>query len=166
MSTLRPNVRVDDPDTSHAAAEGDEARWTQHRELLLVAYYRALRAGKDGLTDLEAGEAAGLAEHYHHKRCGELRVPTRAPQGWAAEAGAPLIAATGQTRKSHLTGRARMVSAITERGIEYLREHDLLPEDASALRRIIEQAITACENGALRHEVLAILRQSTREDRP
>jgi hypothetical protein len=158
MSTLRPNVRTEDPEGSQLAAEGDEARWTQHRELLLIAWYRAHRAGKDGLTDLEAGEAAGLAEHYHHKRAGELRQPERAPRTWAAEAGAPLIAWTGVMRKSHLTGRSRGVSAITERGIEYLREHDLLPEDAAELRKTIEAAITACERGALRHEVLDILR--------
>lgn len=63
------NVRLFDPDTSHAAAEDNAPRAPRHRDLAL----KTLRDWPGGLTDFELADLTGLAQTSVGKRRGELR---------------------------------------------------------------------------------------------
>jgi hypothetical protein len=112
-----PNVRNEDPQTSHEAA--DEAPCREAiRIRLLRCYARAMRdftfLADAGLTDEEAMETAefDLADDGHRRRCSDLR-----------QAGliAPIIV-NGEpfVRRSARTNKNRMVCAITRTGIDLL----------------------------------------------
>ena len=64
----RPAARTSDPTTSQRAAESVRLRAGSQRSRLLAVYLDS-----DGLTDEEAGAAAGLANAGYWKRCSELR---------------------------------------------------------------------------------------------
>ena len=161
--TATHGARTTDPDTSLGAAlAGDEEKWSLHRELLLGVW---ARAGVDGLTDEEAGDAAGLQAHYFWKRGGELREPHRGPISWEQRAGRPLIAYDGRTRKGR-SGRPRKVSVITDAGLDYCRRYGLPVESAEELtaevvrlRSVIRDAIAVAEGGGKRAAVIEVLRR-------
>lgn len=95
--------RTSDPETSHAA-EPVKIKAGSQRAYLLDEFYRWQM--EDGLTDEQAMEYAyplvGPTSEYA-KRCSELR------QGG-------FIEPTGEVRVSFTTGKARIVSRITEKG--------------------------------------------------
>jgi len=66
----RTLARVSDPETSQKAAVAAERRAPSQRDRLLSAY---MTAGDRGLTDEEAGAAAGLSGSGYWKRCSDLR---------------------------------------------------------------------------------------------
>lgn len=104
--------RKSDPDTSHTAARNIVVKAGTQRAYLLQAFDRARLDGKDGLTDEHAMMWTNGLAHPHSeysKRCSELR-----------EAG--LIEPTGETRNGS-SGQARMVSRITERGRQWIRDN-------------------------------------------
>ncbi len=104
---LASYVRPTDPPTSQKAARspGNRLRWGSQRHLLLGEFWAA---GASGLTDEEAGKAAGLYDKRScfWKRCGELRE-------------LELIADSGTTRQSEC-GHDVMVSVITGTGVTVL----------------------------------------------
>lgn len=95
-------VRNSDPATSKAGAESVKYRAGSQKAKLLKVF-----AGGLPLTDEQAAEVAGLLGSEFAKRCGELR-----------EDG--MIALTGETRLGR-AGVSRIVSQITERGLEIAR---------------------------------------------
>lgn len=103
--------RRTDPGTSHAAAESIAVTGDNQRGLLLKAFRAMAGDTPDdpGLTDEEAANrAVGVTLWSEYaKRCSELR-----------DAG--LIAPTGMTRKGD-SGRQRIVSAITDLGVQTLK---------------------------------------------
>ena len=95
-------ARTSDPVTSHAAGESVALRSGSQKARLLAAYYAA---GGHGLTDDEAAEQTYLTHGCYWKRCSELR-----QDGYIYD--------LGITRRGPLHGEARIVCAITHKGIE------------------------------------------------
>lgn len=92
-------VRAHDCATSAEGAANVGNRAWRQRDRLLAAF---ATSPIHGLTDEQAGHAAGLETSCYWKRCGELR----------AEG---LIAATPETRKGR-AGISRTISIITSAG--------------------------------------------------
>lgn len=95
--------RTTDPATSHSAAKAVTVRAGTQRARLLIAFMELPDA-----TDEEAMERADGVSPFseYSKRCSELR-----------EVG--MIKPTGETRPG-ISGQARIVSVITERGLDCL----------------------------------------------
>lgn len=98
-------ARASDPDTSKAAAEALRPKSLRYR--LLLKYASGWAAAADGLTDEEASAMANVG-NGGWKRCSDLRR-------------AGLIAPTGSTRPSRLSGRDCQVCSLTAQGREALR---------------------------------------------
>lgn len=94
-----------DTATSVAGARAISRRAPSQRVQLLRAYNDI---GPGGLTDQQAAQIASLSQYCYWKRCGELRKDE-------------LIADTGLTRIAS-SGSRRMVCAITEKGMRWLRD--------------------------------------------
>lgn len=102
---LETMSRTADPDTSKRGAIDARPRVSPQKIALLTCYERA---GADGLTDEEAGDASGLSANRrccYWKRCSELR-----QAGFLVTIGERLSSA----------GSAQMVCRITDRGREIL----------------------------------------------
>lgn len=102
-------VRTDDYDTSIEGAQTVSRRAGNQRLALLAEYHRASAIwngdpARQGMTDEEAGEAAGLLGSCYWKRCGELRA-----SGWTTWHPDAL------KRKGH-AGVNRRVSVLTDEG--------------------------------------------------
>lgn len=95
-------ARTSDPVTAHIGGESVALRSGSQKATLLAAYYAA---GGHGLTDDEAARQTGLDRGCFWKRCSELR-----QDGY--------IYHLGITRRGPLHGEARIVCAITHKGIE------------------------------------------------
>lgn len=132
MTTTTPGARNTDPDTSHLAAERSPEDDFRQRERLLVEWFRA---GRDGLTDPEAAERAGLLHRTYWKRAGEMREPSRAAPGWAVETGGIALLQfhpDGISRVWAPTNGKRKVSVITEAGRAYVLARGLVDRDVTA----------------------------------
>ena len=155
-------ARASDPETSQRAATEGRADDQALRDRLLIEW--AL-AGPDGLTDEEAADRATLLNRTFWKRAGECREPRRGGETFAAVAGAPLLEwhPEGLTRVGR-SKSARKVSVITARGMTYVLERGLLPDDPAELhaeidrlRAVIAGARQVCEQGGTRTDVLHAL---------
>lgn len=101
-------ARESDPETSHAATREIRVKAGSQRAYLLRAF---AKYPEDGLTDEQAAINDGHVSMYseYAKRCSELR-----------DGG--FIEPTGETRPG-MSGQARIVSRITDKGRDWLREN-------------------------------------------
>lgn len=95
-------ARTSDPVTSHEGGETVALRAGSQKVKLLASYFRAAARG---LTDDEAALWTGLDRSCFWKRCSELR-----QDGY--------IYPLGITRRGPIHNEARIVCAITHKGIE------------------------------------------------
>lgn len=105
--------RDTDPETSHAAAREIRVKAGSQRALLLYAFSSVeYQDGVSDMTDEQAmWNADGVAPSSEYaKRCSELR-----DGGFIEE--------TGETRVSTVTGKARIVSRITDKGRAWVRSN-------------------------------------------